>query len=522
MKSEDLTPLRMISYRIVSDWCGAVLNIAKKNAGRDFLILADRGGTLTFGEFHERACGLAGRLEALGVKRRDRVLALLPNSAEYALLYFACLYLGAAVVPVNPALHPRDIGFIIQNAGAKLLIHSAGTRHFLTEAKAPLWELPPLTESFYTEPWRPYRGVSPNDILTIVSTSGTTAFPKAVAHKIGSLLGNASVFNSAMELGPSDRFLHLFPMAYSGGFFNLLIAPFLAGSAVVMTPGYGPRTALDFWKIPMAHGVNALWLTPTIATALLMADRDGAGRAWCRGNIRKAFIGTAPLHIKVKRDFEAAYGVRLFESYGLSETLLVAAAGPKTGSEEGSVGPALGGIGLSVRDDDGRELPAGREGEIHIKTPHLMAGYLDFDKNEVAPADSGGWLASGDIGRLSADGRLSITGRKKDVIIRAGLSVSPLAVENVLLGHEAVAQAAVVGVAGALSLYGEDIVAVIKPKPGVDWARAKASLEAFCKESFASSSRPSALLRRSEFPTGVTGKVLKGELRAWAAAEVAR
>lgn len=512
----------MISYRIVSDSLASVLAVAKENAGRDFLVLTDRNLALTFGEFHERACRLAGRLESLGVKRRDRVLAVLPNSAEYALLYFSCLYLGAAIVPVNPALHPRDIRFIIRNAGAKLLIHAAGTRHFLTEAKEPLWELPPLTEPFYKKPWRPYRGVSPNDILTIVFTSGTTAFPKAVAHKISSLLSNARVFNEAMEIGGTDRFLHLFPMAYSGGFFNLLIAPYLAGAGVVMTPGFGPRTALDFWKIPMAHGVNSLWLTPTIAAALLMADRDEEGRAWCRKNIRKAFIGTAPLHIKVKRDFESAYGVRLHESYGLSETLLVAAAGPRTGAGEDSIGPALPGMSLAVRDDKGADLPAGREGEIHIKTPHLMAGYLDFGKNEVAPADSGGWLASGDIGRLSADGRLSITGRKKDVIIHAGLSVSPTAVENVLLEHEAVAQAAVVGVASAHSLYGEDIVAVIKPKAGVDWARAKASLESYCRESFAPASRPSALLRREEFPTGVTGKVLKGELRAWAAAEVAQ
>ncbi len=492
-----------------------------KNADRPFLVLADRGGrTLTYGEFEAKSLGLAGRLESLGIERGDRVLAVLPNSAEYALLFFACLRLGAAVVPVNPALHPRDIQFIIRNAGAKLLLHDAQTLSLLEGLQTPRWELPLLDDPIYDADWRPRPGVSPDDLLTIVFTSGTTAFPKAVAHKSGSLLGNARLFNRAVGLGPEDRFLQLFPMAYSGGFFNLLISPYSAGASVVMAPGYGPRTALDFWKVPMAHGVNALWLTPTVAAALLMANRDEAGRAWCRQNIRKAFIGTAPLHAKLKRDFETAHGVSLLESYGLSETLLVASETPEARSGGGSVGPPLPGIQLSVRDDAGRELPRGREGEIHVKTPHLMAGYMDFEKNAPAPAGEDGWLASGDIGRLEGDGRLSITGRKKDLIIRAGLCVSPMAVESVLLEHEAVAQAAVVGVENALT--GEEIVAIVKTKPGVDWARAKAELESFCRARFAPGSRPAVILAREEFPTGSTGKVLKKELRAWAAAEASR
>lgn len=496
-----------------------ILEIAKTQEGRGFLVVPDRGLTLTFGQFHASACGLACRLESLGVRRRDRVLALLPNSPEYAILYFACLYLGAAVVPVNPALHPRDAGFIIRSAGAKLIIHAAETRRLL-EGAGPVksWEMPPLTDPLFKAPWKPLRGVELDDILTIVFTSGTTAFPKAVAHKIGSLLANAQAFNAAMGLGVTDRFLHLFPMSYSGGFFNLLISPYLAGASVVLTPGFGPRSALDFWRVPMAHDVNALWLSPTIAAALLMADRDEKGRAWCRGNIRKAFIGTAPLHVQVKRDFEAAYGVPLYESYGLSETLLVTALGPGTGAVEGSVGAPLAGVSLSVRDGEGLPLPDGQEGDVFIRTPHLMAGTLDYETSAVTPPACADWFPSGDIGRLDADGRLTITGRKKDVIIRAGLNVSPMAIENVLLQHEAVAAAAVLGVPDALA--GEEIVAVIKTKPGFEWATAKPSLEAFCKTSFIASARPAFVLPLEDFPTGVTGKVLKNRLREWAVGQL--
>lgn len=499
----------------MSDPLGSVLEVAKANADRAFLISPERGLTLTFGGFHDGARGLACRLESLGVRRGDRVLALLPNSPEYAVLFFACLYLGAAVVPVNPALHPRDVGFIIRSAGAKLLIHS-GTK---PPADGPaLWELPLLGDPLFKLPWRPLRGVEPDDILTIVFTSGTTAFPKAVAHRIGSLVGNARAFNAAMGNGADDRFLHLFPLSYSGGFFNLLIAPYLAGASVVMTPGFGPRSALDFWRLPAAHGVNAMWLSPSMAAALLSVDRDEAGRSWCRRNVRKLFIGTAPLHVNVKRAFESAYGVPLYESYGLSETLLAAACGPKTGAIEGSVGAPLEGVGLSVRDGGGREVPAGQDGDVFIRTPHLMAGTLDYETSAVTPAARDAWFPTGDIGRLSADGLLSITGRKKDLIIRAGLNVSPTAIENVLLEHGAVEQAAVVGVPS--ELLGEDIVAVVKAKPGADRAAAQASLESFCKASFTPATRPSFVLLRDEFPCGVTGKVLKNALRDWAAGQL--
>lgn len=515
----------------MSDLLGSVVDIAKANAGREFLAAPDRGLSLTYGEFHDSACGLACRLEALGVRRQDRVLALLPNSPEYAILFFACLYMGATIVPVNPALHPRDVQFIIHNAGAKLIVFNGLTRHFLQGVAQPAdkiqrWEMPLLTEPLFklpweNHPWRPLQGVAADDIFTIVFTSGTTAFPKAIAHKIGSFLGNAKAFNDAMGLGHGDRFLHLLPMAYSGGFFNLLISPYMASSSIVMTPGFGPRSALEFWKVPMEHGVNTMWLTPTIASTLLRVDRDETGRQWCRSNIRRFFIGTAPLHLKTKRDFEAAYGAPLLESYGLSETLLVTAIGPKTGTAEGSVGLPLAGMSVSIRDQEGAEVPDGSEGEIFIKTPHLMAGQFDYEASAIRPpAEAGGWFASGDIGRRLAGGHLGITGREKDVIIRAGLNISPTAVEDVLLRHEAVAQAAVVGIPNDLT--GEDIVAVVKPKPGQDWAKVKPDLESFCKASFITASRPSILLACEEIPTGATGKVLKNKVREWALGQLGR
>lgn len=504
-----------------------LLRIAAERKDAPFLIVPDRRLTLTYGEFHDAALGLACRLQEEGVRRGDRVVALLGNSPEYAILYFAALYLGATVVTANPALHLREVHFVIRNSGAKLLIHGEETKHFLLGPSQPAdsirrWLMPRLNEPLFripwsNHPWKPLDGATPGDLFTIVFTSGTTAFPKAVAHRTASLLGNAAAFNAAMGAAPSDRFLHLLPMAYSGGFFNALIAPYCAGSSVVLTPGFGARTALDFWKVPMENGVNALWLTPAILSALLKVDRDESGKAWCRAKIKKVFAGMGPLHLEVKRAFEKAYGVEVLESYGLSETLLLAANAPGA-AVEGSVGRLLPGVELQARGEDGRVLPAGSEGELFARTPHLMAGYLDQETSRVTPvADA--WFPTGDLGAVAADGRVRLTGRKKDLIIRGGLNISPMAVEEVLLRHEAVAAAAVVGVPSALT--GEEVAAVVKLKPGLDWAAARPALEAYCKSEIAAASRPTVLLCRDELPTGPTGKVLKRELREWAAAQAA-
>ncbi|MDX6769812.1 MAG: class I adenylate-forming enzyme family protein [Elusimicrobiota bacterium] len=493
------------------------LRIAADNKDRPFLIIPDRRQTLSFGEFHDAALGLACRLQDEGVRRGDRVVALLTNCPEYAVLYFACLYLGATVVTANPSLHLRDVHFVLSHAGAKLVVYGEETKHFLLGPSAPpdstrRWLMPKLHEPLFrvawsAHPWKPLDGATPADLLTIVFTSGTTAFPKAVAHRTTSLLGNAAAFNAAMGIGPSDRFLHLLPMSYSGGFFNALIAPYAAGASVVLTPGFGPRTALDFWKAPMEHGVNALWLTPAILSALLKVDRDEAGKAWCRKSVKKVFVGMGPLHLQVKRDFEKAYGVEVLESFGLSETLLLAANAPGK-SVEGSVGRVLPGV----------ELKTDAEGELLARTPHLMAGYLDQESSRVVPPE-GEWFPTGDAGTVGADGLVRITGRKKDLIIRGGLNISPMAVEDVLLRHDAVAAVAVIGVPNAVT--GEDVAAVVKLKPGRDWAVERPSLEAFCKSEIAAASRPAVLLCREELPVGPTGKVLKRELRDWAATQAA-
>jgi long-chain acyl-CoA synthetase len=221
-------------------------------------------------------------------------------------------------------------------------------------------------------------------------------------------------------------------------------------------------------------------------------------------------VGTAPLPLTLKGEFEAAYGTPLQESYGLSETLFVSTNAPGLDYRAGSVGPALPGVALKIVGDDGAEAPRGMAGEIWVCSPFQMAGYLDFSAGQPAPPASE-WFASGDIGKLDGDGWLFITDRKKDIIIRGGSNVSPRAVEDVLLAHADVEQAAVVGVPH--EFYGEDVVAFVKLKNGRQESDVAPALDALCRGHMGAASVPSRIIALAEFPTGVTGKILKTRLR---------
>ncbi len=308
-------------------------------------------------------------------------------------------------------------------------------------------------------------------------------------------------------------------MSYTAGFFNLLISPWLAGAGVVLTRGLDPRLPLEFWENCIRYDVNTFWLVPTLMAMLLKVDRDERGPLHCRDKVKNIFVGTAPLTVRLRRAFEDKYGVRVWESYGLSETLFVTTNSRARPVRDGSAGYPLPGVRLRIKDEAGRDLPAGREGEIFIETPDLMAGYLEEGTGRLQPPASS--FASGDMGRVGPDGELYITDRKKDLIIRAGYNVSPQAVENVLLSHPAVEQAAVVG--APHELQGEEIVAAVKLRPGRGLAAELPSLEALCRDRLGVQSRPSRFVELSDMPMGATGKVqkrtiremlLKGELKA--------
>lgn len=503
----------------------AVLQSVQTYKARPFLVDAIASREFSYGEFHRLACSLAVELGKRGVQPGDRVAMMLPNCCELAVLYFACLYAGATSVPINPNLSQGDLNFILSSSRPRLLVAGravverlAGLHPNLvalmvaneaggsaSENAIDIGSLPSASDA------KSLLHLSDDALIVLMYTSGTTAKPKGLAHRTARMFRNAQAFASVQGIDRESRFYLTLSMAYMGGFYNLLILPFLHGASVVVDQVFDARSSLNFWDRVSRSGANTLWLAPTVMSVLLKMDRGRTGEQYCRESIRHTFVGFAPLALKVKEDFERRYGVRLIENYGLSETLFLTARSRSDYSQPGYVGEALPGIELRVLDDDGSPLPAGADGEIQLLTPDLMAGYLEPD-GVLREVDASQWFATGDFGRVDEHGALCITGRKKDIIIRGGVNISPAAIEEVLLRCAGVADAAIVSMPH--ELYGEDIVAVLKLESGLELEGILNDVMAYCKANLAAHQQPARYLAMSEFPKTASGKVQKSVLRA--------
>ena len=510
-----------------------IVDILNKNKERDFLIDSCSGERLTFKQLADLAASIAQDLTQRGLKKGDRVAVILENSIETALIYFGCLFAGMTTVPINIAFSFEDINFILEHSGASCLVLSRRTLekinmdhlkrknikilqvHNLKEEKPadphqatelwPVFRLPSANQ------FEPFRNVSCEDTLTIIYTSGTTAKPKGVVHKIASLIDNARMFAKELDINTSHRFYGILSMMYLGGYYNLLLLPFSAGASVVLSKTFDAQLALDFWKGAKKYNVNTLWLVPSILSILLKVDRSDHGETFCRQNIKCSLIGTAPLPVKVKKDFEKRYGVILYENYGLSETLFISTNSPRFPQHDGSVGKILPGVQVAIWNDQGQSVQYGEEGEIFVRSPYLMKGYYNAQTQTPDHLKQEAWFATGDIGILDQNGDLFITGRKKDLIIRGGINISPAAIENILNEHVSIERGVVVGVPH--EIYGEDIAAVVKLKAGYKIGEMREDLKQFCNKRLGDAQKLGHVLEIDEFPLGATGKVLKNQVR---------
>ncbi len=508
-------------------------NIPVKNKDRVFLIDAISGEKLTFGQLYNEACKLSADLSARGFVKGDRIAIVLSNSALFVRLYFGCLYSGFVAVPVSPTLSFSEMDFIISRSKIKLVITSPETRNkvsFESLAKhgisslcmvadmslvdkkkvKDIWDIFSLGEA---KGFIPFRGATERDDLAIIYTSGTTAQPKGVIHSISDLVENGRLFARMMGINSSNRFINILQMTYLGGYYNLLLLPYVAESSVVLAPAFDAVMAVTFWKKIIEHEVNTLWLVPTIMSILMEVDRDEKGISYCKDNIKLTLCGTAPLPLRLRLDFEQKYGVSVHENYGLSETLFISTNTPSAVVENGSAGQVLPGVHVKVVDGDFNEVPGEDIGEIFVRTPYIMRGYYLPESEEVAEASCDDWFPTGDLGIVTASGNVHITGRKKDLIIRGGVNVSPVEIEGVLHKNKDVLECAVVGIPH--KILGEDIIAIIRIPPSAEFKVTRAELINICREYLSHIKQPTHIIELPEFPHTSSGKIQKNKIREW-------
>jgi long-chain acyl-CoA synthetase len=502
-----------------------IMNVVARRREQVLLVDATTGREITYGEFHRQACALAAELRRRGVRKGDRVGVIVHNCCELAVLYFACIYLEAVIVPINPASNKSEVQFILTSCKPALVVASApnatSVQEFHENVQVLVTSLDPISESIKpnqiridqlpeTHDFVPLETASPEDLVVIMYTSGTSAKPKGLAHKLDRMFRNATAFAGAQGIDHDSRFYLTLSMAYMGGFYNLLVLPFLCGASVVVDHVFDARSSLHFWEKAKNNKINTLWMAPTVLSILLRMDRGRTGEEFCRNSVRHAFVGFAPLPLKVKREFEARYGVRLIENYGLSETLFVTARSQTAVGGQGYVGEALAGITLRIVDDESGLVAPGADGEVQILTPDLMAGYLDAD-GRLSEMNASAWFPTGDVGHLDDGSSLSITGRKKDIIIRGGVNISPAAIEEALIQVAGVSDVAVVSIPH--ELYGEDIVAVLKLEAGVELDSILDCVVAHARRDLAQHQQPARYIAIDDLPKTANGKVQKARIR---------
>jgi long-chain acyl-CoA synthetase len=476
------------------------------------------GAELTYSQLDGASAHVAGMLKARGVVPGDRVGIMLPNVPYFPVCYYGVLRLGAVVVPMNVLLKRREVAFYLSDSGAKLLFawhdfgeaaqtgaDEAGTDLILVkpgEFEQLVGEAGPIVE---------VADCDPDDTAVILYTSGTTGQPKGAELTHSNLIRNVECFIGFTDVDETSKVLGALPLFHSFGQTCGLNAAVKAGACLTLIPRFDPAKALEI--IQRDH-VTVFEGVPTMYAAMLNHPERDSYDVSC---LTLCASGGASMPVEVMRGFEQAFGAKVLEGYGLSETSPVACFNhPDRERKPGSIGTPIEGVEMKVVDDYGNDVPQGEPGEIVIRGHNVMKGYWNRPEATAEATSDEGWFKTGDMATIDEDGYFFIVDRKKDLIIRGGYNVYPREVEEVLYEHPAVREVAVVGVPHPE--LGEEVGAAVALKEGQQ--ASEDELREHAKEQVAAYKYPRKIWFVDELPKGPTGKILKREIEV--PAEVAQ
>ncbi|MFA5912007.1 MAG: AMP-binding protein, partial [Burkholderiales bacterium] len=433
------------------------------------------------------AAGLAQRLSP-----NERVALVMKNCPQYVELMFACWHAGLCAVPINCKLHPKELEFILGNSGARLCFASAD----LYDAVAPLAASVPGLEEVINADGPRYAALAADAPMPVAQrkaedpawlfyTSGTTGRPKGVTLTQRNVMAAIlNYFSDVDTIDPGDAIIHAAPMSHGSGFYML---PHVAHAGLNVVPESGGFDAPEIYALLRAHRGVSMFAAPTMVKRLVdhPANSDTT-------NLKTIVYGGGPMYVADCKAALARFGYKLVQIYGQGESpMTITAMGkaihaatdhPRYEERLASVGQAFTGLEVIVADADDRPLPAGEIGEILVRGDPVMPGYWD---NPAASAETlrGGWLHTGDVGSLDAEGFLTLKDRSKDMIVSGGSNIYPREVEEVLLLHPGVSEVSVVGQKDPE--WGEVVIAFVVPRGTREQAPDQAVLDALCLDHIA-------------------------------------
>jgi long-chain acyl-CoA synthetase len=469
-----------------------------------------RGGDVAYDDFVDQVSRLGSYLKAQGIGANDRIMIVAHNKPEWMVTLFAALGEGVTVIPVNPGLTAPEIAYMIEHAGPRLIVVDREI-----EAVLPDCDVATLTIDPAGGAWKDAiaRRPSSSDILAragsdpalMFYTSGTTGRPKGAILSHGAEVFTAKMVAGHYRLGPKDITLIPNSLSFIYPLVINCLAAIYAGATVVLQERFHPELCLRgieqeratiFMGVPTMFGMMLDWAQQQAvdASSLRFCISAGQNLSW-----------------NVATRFRERFGISVFDLWGQTEGTPITGFDParETEGKPESCGRALPGCAVRVIDEAGTDLPPDSIGEVLLRGPSVFIGY---DKNPLATAETlrDGWVHTGDLGKLDADGCLYIVGRKRDMVIRGGANIYPVEIEEAIYAHPAVAECAVIGVPDAL--YGETLKAVVVV--GGSLKLSENELIEHCRSRLAAYKVPAKVLFVDKLPKGPTGKILKRELRA--------
>ena len=529
-----LTPELIEEYTAAGYWSDETLaDVFRRNARvfPDKVAYVDDHSQVTWGEVWQVSGEVASGLARRGVRRGDVVAVQLPNRLEFVFVLAAVVRLGAVFCQFPPDYRAREIEFILEFSEAHTIVVPDTFRGFdhtemidgirgrlpwlvntvaVTTADSEIaldgdaWvTLDQLRRDLDPADPAPDRPSDANDVMRIAFTSGTTGEPKAVMHTANTTLYMTRRENEERGIDGDATILVLLPVGLNAGF-GTIVQVANAGARGVLMERFSPTALLDLVE---RHQVTTFLTAPTALLAILrddsLDDRD-------LSSLRVVQTGGSSTPVKVLREANERLGCPVIDLYGMLETGVTSWTDPDEPYEEwvGTVGRPYPFMRVRILDSDGQEVPVGVEGEIVKTGPTISVGYYrNPDKNKESRTTDG-WFRSGDRGFIDTAGRLTISGRSKDMIIHGGANIWPRELEEILVKHPDVADVAVVGIHD--DYFGENACACVIPRPGT--SPTLEDLIDFMKDDVAKYKLPQHLELFESFPLGPTGKVLKRDL----------
>jgi long-chain acyl-CoA synthetase len=426
---------------------------------------------LTFGNFNRSVSSLANHLKALGIGKGDKVALMLPNTPDFPITYFACQKLGAVAVTLNVMSTAYELQYLLDNSDSKVLITAATSarrfeeikdklatcRHLLlTEVdEGPLSMKKALeTGPFEFEP----SDAMEDDPAVMIYTAGLTGKPLGAVLTHGNLISQSTLLKTLFGATPEDKALCLIPLFHSFGAVANMLNPILLGACIVMLDAFSIDSV---FKAIETEKITYMTAVPRVFLGMLL--HEGAGN-FNISSLKFCVTGGSAMPPAYMPQFEKRFKVKLREGYGLTEASPVCSVTRIDMQQKpGSIGIPIPGLQARIVDDTDRDLPRGEIGELIVRGPNVMKGYYK-DEAATALVLRDGWLHTGDLALIDADGHIFIKGRKKRMIITSGFNVYPREVEIVLNMHPAVQDSKVIGKSDLMR--GEVVKALIVKKEG--------------------------------------------------------